>query len=296
MLSKASLFAVVLAMGVTPINAQASKQLVEEMDNISKQANATSTGVKVLGYDASKQYPGESVDGWTLSYSVTHRQINGSAAQTNATVSHKPPSKLVGVNTDPTWTICGQHWWMDLDKQETIDPTCKGVLSDSCYEKLTEAVKTSEECFDTKYVYKECKDELLRNPKALTLRDNRIASNRAKSFDHDLDDFTFYDQFIKQVVISVVGFAPTSSNNSIKADIPKDKRIPGFLSCMSVTDIKQGSRNSWEEKEQEKEQEQEDEKTGESGKEPKEGAASTTRPSNGYIAALVMAVAAMRVL
>lgn len=138
-------------------------------------ANSNATGVfKIPGYDVSKPYPGEPMDGWTISLAALdirsyYKRCSKSGndpeiCNTDSTIAHsmtiQAPDSLLKteadgtklVNTDPTWGMClwdfgfpsqrhKDRYNNQANKPLAADGSCAGFLSDACIEALQNSTR-----------------------------------------------------------------------------------------------------------------------------------------------------------
>jgi hypothetical protein len=300
MLSKNWLLAALVAIGAKPTNAQASTSAVKQMDIIYRAGNMTAAHI-MPGYNHSMPYPGVPVEDWKLSLSVIDQVVkNRTDYFTAYAITYRPPDSLIDLPIDPSWNVCGSHWWLEVElgDQKAIDPRCRGILSDSCQEALEEAVRTSEFCSSVSLLPKECGGDFA---DAIKMGLNDRSQNGGIIYrvrGHEPGNFTLYDLLARKVLVTLVGYGPSLSEEEL--DPSKNERVPGIFSCLRTTDVHEGSRNPWEE--QKKKDSPNDESEGQpegddkGDDKPKDGAASNLRSSIGYIVSLAIAAVIMSVL
>jgi hypothetical protein len=274
-----------------------------------KHANATGLR-EVAGYDETKEYPGSSVDGWTITYSVLNGQLNHSLDATAFAIGYTPPASLSSRDQDNSWSSCNRYIFlqMDLDDRTTVDPECRGIISDSCRSALSRMAESNEAC-KMNDMLPECRDEFKNGHAHMDLwrAAGTITNNIFKLQYHNLNDFTLYDIMLKSLLITVTAVEPSPDSGL------EDEHLRGSLSCVHATAVKEGSRIPHEEGKPVDDKEDQpvndgdsdqaqpvsDEEPskaqpandGESSKEdPKQGAASALKLSLNHIATLVATV------
>ncbi|KAK3292941.1 uncharacterized protein B0H64DRAFT_444253 [Chaetomium fimeti] len=132
-------------------------------------AASNATGVyKIPGYDVSKPYPGEPMDGWRLrlalldmSQAAYSPSLNNRDPFVGYSLTIEAPPALLKtdaddgtkvVDTDPSWGMCMWHFghpnqlrkerYNNLDnKPLAADGSCRGFLSDACIAALEKATE-----------------------------------------------------------------------------------------------------------------------------------------------------------
>ncbi|KAH9896322.1 hypothetical protein F4778DRAFT_783598 [Xylariomycetidae sp. FL2044] len=120
----------------------------EDFERAMAAPNATGS-YPVAGFDVTKPYPGEPIDGWTLDISVAAEiptTPNGSEFVTGVGLQLKAPRALLTNASDvaggvlpadnSTWRLCLMGFSSKLSGDANADGTCTGILDDDCISDL----------------------------------------------------------------------------------------------------------------------------------------------------------------
>lgn len=146
-----------------PFNSFAGPYEANETEFLNAVKTSNSTGVfKIPGYDVSKPYPGEAMDGWTISIAALDLPIptfnapdeysyyKPKVAMLGYDIRIQAPDSLIKTNADtkkvdthPSWGMCMWSWsppnhlekelWNNkANKPLAADGSCKGFVPDAC--------------------------------------------------------------------------------------------------------------------------------------------------------------------
>jgi hypothetical protein len=260
------------------------------------EANATSKAIKIKGPSLDDKnlalVDWETTVAIVGNYEATNVSNNGLNYLTGAEVSFKAPFK----EQPEHWTTCVGVTVVDSDNKGDVDSSCRGSLSDECWEALNEWVKKGRFCTPPVVPPSAC-EKAFASGRTRTFR-GPLGPNVKMGIEGDLsspDDFRQYDRLTKGVFVSMIASVVANEDK-----FPSDwLRGEGSLTCLRASEIKEGSRvPEWPEKESSEDEDQsknEDEDKGkdESKDKPGEGAASSLRLGMGSIFALVLASVAV---
>ena len=241
-----------------------------------------SSRIQIPGYNISAKYPGDSIDGWTLSISVAAEVALTHASRhnfTGTTIRWSPPKSLIKRRDsgksigDDSWGMCALvivSGKLHSGKGD-VNSTCSGVVSDSCLGWLTSYAKRSGPCNDIFDVDEWCRDSVgadshnwLEIPISewatyicrfcglnfVLLGDNPSRLNWTGSIlrygiDYNTPgDYTSYETAIQQIWVVVTGFRNASTPSNATENGGNMNELPGAVQCILASDFRNGTDTS----------------------------------------------------
>ena len=222
--------------------------------------NAT-TSYTFPGYNLSEPYPGsflpESQFTFDISVWGNVQFSNSSSFQTWTEFGLTADESLAGSDNftiDESWWFCARFFVKTMSAGDEVDENCEGFVSDDCLQSLKNLASGTNYCDsygrpdscdgDDFLGYAYSFDEALhtydgyRGETGLLEDGNKVSFSGLFSGRHQRDNYTDYDATIREVAISIFGFAHA----------PRDNRTepgpvhPGNLKCL-VAKPQEGSRS-----------------------------------------------------
>ncbi|KAK3374196.1 hypothetical protein B0T24DRAFT_554094 [Lasiosphaeria ovina] len=203
---------------------------------------------RIPGYDVSKPFPGEPVDGWTLSVTALdlsqydYRQADADEAMLGYSLTIRAPDALLAANpdgtkavrTDPTWGMCmwsfghpshvnKTRWNNQANKPLAADGSCKGFLPDACIAALEKQASTSYRVADSPSESK--------GPYGSMASCDRVGGDAGRYYNSTKDLQDYWDS----MVLNFWPLLTVMVNATVDPNATDSQRGPGFprMNCIS---------------------------------------------------------------